>query len=53
MENQKLEELKASAYDCMANIQAWQEKLGKLNKMIAEEINKPKEVKPDVKKTDK
>lgn len=38
-----LTELKAHAYDCLANIEIWQKELEATNKLIKEEANKPKE----------
>lgn len=41
-----LEQLKASAYDCIAQIEIWQKRLGEANHMIA---NFKEEVAPEVK----
>lgn len=38
-----VQELKAHAYDCMAEIERWQNELRATNQKIAEESQKPKE----------
>ena len=38
-----LTELKAAAYDALANIEFWQRKLAEINQQIAEELKKEEE----------
>jgi hypothetical protein len=38
-----LTELKAAAYDALANIEYWQKKLAEINQQIAEELKKEEE----------
>jgi hypothetical protein len=38
-----LTELKAAAYDALANIEFWQKKLAEINQQIAEELKKEEE----------
>ena len=40
-----LTELKAAAYDAIANVEYWQKKLQEINQQIAEEANKKEEEK--------
>jgi len=42
----EIKDLKATAYDIMAQIQALQNKLGQVNQEIAQEFEKQKEEKP-------
>lgn len=44
-----LEQLKASAYDCLANINVWNRKLEEINKQIANYKEPEKEVKKEEK----
>ena len=45
--NEKLTELKAKAYDALANIEAWQKRLQELNMQIAEKQKEEAEKKVD------
>jgi hypothetical protein len=42
-----LTELKAAAYDALANIEFWQKKLQEINQQIAEEVNKKEDGEKD------
>ena len=42
-----LTDLKASAYDALANIEYWQKKLAEINQQIAEEVNKKEDGEKD------
>jgi hypothetical protein len=42
-----LTELKAAAYDALANIEYWQKKLQEINQQIAEEVNKKEDGEKD------
>jgi hypothetical protein len=42
-----LTELKAAAYDALANIEFWQRKLQEINQQIAEEVNKKEDGEKD------
>jgi hypothetical protein len=42
-----LTELKAAAYDAIANVEYWQKKLQEINQQIAEEANKKEDGEKD------
>jgi len=44
MEEQTLEQLKAHAYDCLANKELWERKLQQVNQAIAEKLQQPEKV---------